>query len=827
MQSLPPRRWAEQPLLSWSLPTSRVLGLLCYMQVGLLAAGQSTRPSVTSIEAEITEGKEQAKSGRIKEGLGTLQRAARAAELAGDPDRQAKALRPAAACQILLLQYRAALESSAKARDLALSAKDYTEAGAAALNLSTIFAQLGDFPSALNAAEESAGYLKESPRKDYLTKSLVNRGDIEFELGESGKGEASLREAITSAGAIPDRRLQALGWEHLGTSWMIEGRISKAEPALQRAFEIRSQLNDVDGLALSNEHAAELEIRRASPNYRAALAHINAAFGSVSTMFKTSPQWYPIHVRGQILLGLGQKNEALADFQHSVTIASQWRQGALPGDTTSTHTVAYLHEVYEDYAGLAAEFSLQKGDPELARQAWEALAENRAASLREQLTASLSKRALLPPEYFKLLSELQSAQSRVTLGQGSTEDEAKLADIRLQLSDLENKIGLQTHNFSKKEERNPYRNSLKHIQDRLGENDLLLSFCLGSRKSFLWAVTGNQVNLYELPRDTDIAKQANAFSNDVRNHRNADPAGKNLSGMLFGKLPAPMYQKRNWLITPDGALIDAVPFAALPEPDRSGGAQPIIVTHTLRTLPSELLLLTPGANTSAHRFIGVGDPVYNSADSRRVPSASLRQAKNVENSVSLARLAGSGREVSIAAKLSGMPDTKLLLGSDANAAALREALSKVPELLHFAVHVVSPQGRPEEAALALSLSSENMPELLTREAIAAYRVPGTLVVLSGCASDQGKTIPGAGLIGLGRAWLLAGASAVVVSAWPTPDDSGRFFSAFYSHLQGITSGPLAERAAAALQQAQIEMGHSGSYRSSPSFWAAYSILSKE
>ena len=74
---------------------------------------------------------------------------------------------------------------------------------------------------------------------------------------------------------------------------------------------------------------------------------------------------------------------------------------------------------------------------------------------------------------------------------------------------------------------------------------------------------------------------------------------------------------------------------------------------------------------------------------------------------------------------------------------------------------------------------------------------------------------------------MAGASAVIVSAWPTPDDSGQFFSIFYRHLRAVQSGSLAKRAAAALSEPQAEMQRASGYRSSPSFWAAYSIVSKE
>jgi CHAT domain-containing protein len=160
---------------------------------------------------------------------------------------------------------------------------------------------------------------------------------------------------------------------------------------------------------------------------------------------------------------------------------------------------------------------------------------------------------------------------------------------------------------------------------------------------------------------------------------------------------------------------------------------------------------------------------------------------------------------------------------------LAAALSERPAILHFAVHVVSPdsQGRhSDEAALVLSLTEKGVPELLTRESVAVLHVPGALVVLSGCDSQQGMVLPGTGLVGLSRAWLLAGASAVVVTSWPTPDDSGIFFRVFYGHFQKAP-GTVGQRAATALQQTQMEMRAGSGYRVAPAFWSAYSLVSRE
>ncbi len=341
----------------------------------------------------------------------------------------------------------------------------------------------------------------------------------------------------------------------------------------------------------------------------------------------------------------------------------------------------------------------------------------------------------------------------------------------------------------------------------------------------MWTVTGNRVNLDELAPKDEIETRARELADAVRNRRDVGPPAAALSQVLFGKLRNYVWQKSEWLITGDGALLSETPFSTLQDIS-SLRKEPLIANHTIRSLPTELLLLQPNAPLE-NRFVGVADPIYNLADSRRHRNMTLVEASSTEPTVPLGRLVGSDQEIRTAAKQSGMPDTQLLLGAASTGQELRNALAKPPGVLHFAVHVVSPAGQPEQAALALSLTKENIPELLTPEGIAALHVPGCLVVLSGCSSGQGRPVPSAGIIGLSRAWLLAGAAAVVVSAWPTVDDSGRFFSVFYSHLQRLKAGSIGARAAAALQQTQLEMQRANGYRSSPSFWAAYSIVSKE
>jgi len=800
-----------------------MLSVLCLLlHSGLLGADQPQQNAsvVKQIDAAMREGQKLRSAGDFAQAIGKFTSAAHWAHEIADLDREAVALRDSSACHASLFEYREALELAEASRDLAIKAKDDTAAGAAAMVLFYIFRQLGDIALAEKESEFTIHELAATPRKDFLARALLNEAILETQEDKGAQALASANRAIAVAhqGGLP--ALEGFTWDYYGHLLLKQDKVSEAAQALSKAAAIQTQLHDTDNLAVTHEHLAELELKKC--NYAVALKFIDQAFAANAPAFKINAQYYPIHVRAQILLGLGRTRDALLEFRHAADAANQWRSGALPGDVTSTLTIAQLHDVYEDYAELAARLALNNHDPALTRAGLEALAENRAASLREQLTLSFDKNLQLPPEYFKLLSALQLEQAHVTLQEKPQEHEAKLREMRLQLSALENKIGVELLDNSPQQEKNPHKNSLRSIQARLSGTEVLLSFCLGKRQSFVWAVTGENVKLYELPDETSIGNQAKAFSAAARSGQDVAASGRALSQMLFGQLDSTVRRKHEWLIVADGALLDGVPFAALP---MQGENAPLSAAHSVRLLPSELLLLQPPASPPASVFVGIADPIYNLADSRRT-GAVLVQAKHNGQITVLARLAGSDREVRTAAGSSGLAETELLTGARASGDALRHATTKRPEVLHFAVHVVSPEARPQEAALALSLTSDGMPELLTPEAVASYRVPGSLVVMSGCDSEQGKTVPSAGLIGLSRAWLLAGAAAVIVSAWPTPDDSGQFFSAFYAHFQKH-SGPLAKRASLALQEAQLDMQRGGGYRSSPSLWAAYSIIAKE
>jgi CHAT domain-containing protein len=95
-----------------------------------------------------------------------------------------------------------------------------------------------------------------------------------------------------------------------------------------------------------------------------------------------------------------------------------------------------------------------------------------------------------------------------------------------------------------------------------------------------------------------------------------------------------------------------------------------------------------------------------------------------------------------------------------------------------------------------------------------------LITLSGC--ETGLALSGGGdeQLGLGRAFLAAGADSLVMSLWPVEDNAtNELMQLFYQHLLD------GERKVQALRAAQCSLLHrSSSTYTHPYFWAAFRLV---
>jgi CHAT domain-containing protein len=120
------------------------------------------------------------------------------------------------------------------------------------------------------------------------------------------------------------------------------------------------------------------------------------------------------------------------------------------------------------------------------------------------------------------------------------------------------------------------------------------------------------------------------------------------------------------------------------------------------------------------------------------------------------------------------------------------------------------------SSLALSPSGDD-DGFLTALEVFRLRCPADLVVLSACETGKGKVYRAEGIIGLTRAFMLAGAPRVLVSLWKVDDEAtaalmGRFYEAW---RKGVPT-------ARALREAQEFVRGQEKWRH-PRFWAAWSL----
>ena len=361
------------------------------------------------------------------------------------------------------------------------------------------------------------------------------------------------------------------------------------------------------------------------------------------------------------------------------------------------------------------------------------------------------------------------------------------------------------------------RNSLIHFQHGLGDSDLLLSFYLGKQESYLWAVTRGRIELHRLPAELEVREEVRRFREAVFS---GEPSGAKLGAdlyqRLFSSLDPADAAKTSWLLSLDGVLFD-LPFAALVSGHENG--QPVYAAerHSTQTLPGALFLSAGSASPGG--FLGVGDPVYNSADPRWKADSSWEENRE-EGRSQLNRLVSSARELQRSSE-SWQANTlrapvRILEGTTARPETFEQALMAAPSTIHLATHVLRSRTRPGQAFLAFSLDARGNPGLLSTSEIGMLHVPGALVVMTGCSTGTGEAQAGAGLPGLSRAWMMAGARAVVGTNWPVPDADGDLIPAFYAHLRNNST-------AEALRRSQVEQIHSGTWQSAPSYWAAFQV----
>jgi CHAT domain-containing protein/tetratricopeptide (TPR) repeat protein len=654
-----------------------------------------------------------------------------------------------------------------------------------------------------------------------------------------GRFEAALplfRQALEEAEAQGDWATTATIWNQLGYEFTQRGELDNAEGALLEAFRIRlfNRLPDLQYsyYALGVLYQARSDWRFASTLFDAALSTAGPA-GAL-------PAWRLYYERGRSRMEEGRTSEALEDLRKAAESSQRLRLRVLPTDSILTQTGADQQRIYADLIRAYDELGRRSGNPEYARLAFEASEENRAAGLRALVYSPADYQKRLPPAYWEALAGLRAVESEL-IGGNSPAMRQRANALQYRLTEMEAEAGLDVSSPASVPAVAP--SALERVRKALGPREAFISFELGEPDSHQWLITPGSFSMRRLPGRSRINSLVRQFQRAVAlNLPESASLGEQLYGVLFGSIPPEVASSKSWALALDSDLFLA-PLAALVTGSREGKPVHLLEQRSLRLVPSALLLGNGNRPRWTGPFIGMGDPIYNTADQRWREASGIRERALAglmellprflaspygRSRGELARLPGSGREIKACMEAWGKPPGSLLLsGQQSSLKGLNEALAQRPSVLHFATHFVKSAATEPQVLIALSLDRTGSPELLASVDIAQLRQDLALVVLSGCGSAQAESLPAEGLMGLTRVWLGAGAHSVVAALWPTPDDNGRLLVSFYGHLAKLGGADRGGAAAEALRLAQLDMLHADAWVSRPGYWAPYIAIGKD
>jgi CHAT domain-containing protein len=251
-----------------------------------------------------------------------------------------------------------------------------------------------------------------------------------------------------------------------------------------------------------------------------------------------------------------------------------------------------------------------------------------------------------------------------------------------------------------------------------------------------------------------------------------------------------------------------VPFAALQLSDRTWMSDrwTLIYATSAKTL-AEIRREPCYATLERSQVLVVGNPV--------MPKII---APDGEEFV-LSPLSGAEAEARSIVDALGDRQHTLLLREQATEAAVKE-FAQTHNIIHLATHGIAYADNPLDSFVAFSPTATENGLLTAREVAGNRNLPADLIVLSACQTGLGK-ISGDGMLGLSRAFLIAGARTAIVSQWSVSDAATKeLMVAFYQNYLVSGNKVIALQKAMQIVRSMAEYSH-------PRYWAAFLAVGAE
>lgn len=856
--------WRELGDVTWEAESLYRIGMVSH-DIGnsdpAIAAFQEALPLLSKLGRKDLEGIVLNRMGAILLRRGKREEARRSHEEAlvrfreiGRPDLEASALNNLGFLLSDLGEPESAHESHQQALERARAAGALHEESQALHGMASILKFQGKLEAAYDAYQRALRIAEQLPgMAAEQANALSALADVSQRLGRLDEALAGLERALALRRKMGDRDGETITLNTLGTLHLRRGEPDQAHETFERALRLsrEKKLRSSEGFSLLNlgrYHYEAKNLQKAFEAHEQAAAvfqSIGHRRGEVSTLYGSARA---LHDLGNFTAALERLNRVLPDVE-SLRSESEGLDTRSSYFATKQHyldlqidVLMHLHEAHPD-AGHDAR-AVEVNERRRARSLLDLLGESRAKIRRgadPQLIAREQELQQLIGTTEKNLLEARAEgdQDRIT------QLEKRQRSILDELDTLRGRIRNENPRYAALIQPEPL--TLRQMQWMLDDETLLLVFSLGEERSFLWCIPRQgRVESLVLPSRSKI--EALARKTGAQWSRRSPGASKGaerwalrLSDQLLGGISERL-QARRLVIVADGAL-QAIPFAALPQPARPGQKEPrepLAARHEVVYLPSMSALAALRHEVADRVEAGsalaiVADPVSSRDDPRLEGKAA---SSGIAHPAETGDLARSARDLGIE-QFSRLPHTeaeakaisslvagddrkKVALGFNASLETLRSGDLRRYRYLHFATHGLLNAKHPELSGLVLSLyDREGRPQegFLFSHEIYNLELPAELVVLSACETGRGDEVRGEGVVGLSRSFMYAGTPRVMVSLWKVSDEgTAELMKRFY---RGIFQHHLPPPQA--LRCAQLSLRQNPRW-SSPYYWAPFVFL---
>lgn len=358
--------------------------------------------------------------------------------------------------------------------------------------------------------------------------------------------------------------------------------------------------------------------------------------------------------------------------------------------------------------------------------------------------------------------------------------------------------------------------SLRQLQSRLRDGELLVEYALAPSKSLAYAISRRDAVAYTLGGQHAIEAAVTAHLRAIQESRDGRAEARALYRLVLEPV-ALLRQYPRLIVIPDRKLNMAALGAAMDPNGRFA-----IETHVISYSPSATafyLLSQPRPVPRRVEMLGVGGATYARAASSDLPQARLGGLFSPVSPPRFSPLRHSSTELMDVAAESTW-DTKLLAGDNATEGTLKRLPLASYNVLHFAVHSAIDHDFPDRSGLVLTAhKGDQEDDLLQAREILGLRLNADLVTLSACNGAAGTPEGIAGTDSLVEAFLMAGARSVVASIWDADDNfTAALMRRFYANLR---SG---HDKAEALTLAERELLKMYGSNAAPQYWAGFRLV---